>query len=461
MSSSYGEQWLGPEDSHVRKRSSLNSPDTFTRSPNKFNKPHQSKGERRLAQERHKGERPEKLRIELQKRIKISSSNNSPSTTEKPEPTKKKVHTQQQTSIRGILNHLELDKKPNTEKFKDLHPAVLTLGLLFSEYKIVGSNARCVAVLETLSKVISDHRPPSDASFVRDIQKHLDPHIAFLLNIRSFSLSIREIIRYVKKAVANLVAINPPLSDEEARDRLKNTIAHFVNARITIADELIVQYGLSKIEDGDVILTFAKSSIVESLLLKAIQIGKVFSVIIVDSRPLLEGKLTSIVFNKIFFYSDVILGKNLLTKLTKAGISCKYALISSIYVVLKNVTKVFMGTHAILNNGSSYSRVGSAAVAMAATDKKIPVMICAETYKFINRTQVDSLVMNEKGDPDKLVQTYKDDTSPLLADWKHSTNLHVLNLMYDVTPAKYISLVITEIGLIPCTSAPVIWREYK
>lgn len=120
-----------------------------------------------------------------------------------------------------------------------------------------------------------------------------------------------------------------------------------------------------------------------------------------------------------------------------------------------------MGTHAILNNGSSYSRIGSAAVAMAATDKKIPVMICAETYKFINRTQVDSLVMNEKGNPEKLMCTKQDDTSPILADWKNVSNLNILNLMYDVTPAKYISLVITEIGLIPCTSAPVIWREYK
>lgn len=297
MGSSYGEQWLGSEDSHVRRRTSLNTPDTsHTRSPNKFNKPQATKAERCAAQERQRAEKPEKLRIELQKRVKtnISSSNNSPLTSEKPlpEPPKKKIHTTQQAPIKGILSHLELDKKPDTEKFKDLHPAVLTLGLLFSEYKIVGSNARCVAVLETLSRVIRDHRPPSDASFVRHIQKHLDPHIAFLLNIRSFSLSIREIIRYVKRAVADLVAISPPLSDEDARDQLTNTISHFIRARITMADQLIIQYGLSKIENGDIILTFAKSSVVESLLLKAKQIGKDFSVIIVDSRPLLEGLYT-------------------------------------------------------------------------------------------------------------------------------------------------------------------------
>lgn len=289
MSSSYGEQWLGSEDSHVRRRSSLNTPETFTRSPNRFHKSHSIRNERRTAQEKQRAEKPEKLRIELQKRVKVPSSNSSPLTTEKPEPTKKKIPSQTQLPRKGILSHLELDKKPDTEKFKDLHPAVLTLGLLFSEYKIVGSNARCVAVLETLCKVIRDHKPPSDATFVRHIQKHLDPHITFLLNIRSFSLSIREIVRYVKKAVADLVAIHPPLSDEEARDKLTSTIKHFISVRITIADQLIIQHGLSKIENGDVILTFAKSSVVESLLLKAKQIGKEFSVIIVDSRPLLEG----------------------------------------------------------------------------------------------------------------------------------------------------------------------------
>lgn len=114
-----------------------------------------------------------------------------------------------------------------------------------------------------------------------------------------------------------------------------------------------------------------------------------------------------------------------------------------------------MGSHAILNNGSSYSRIGSAAIAMAATDKQIPVILCCETYKFVNRTQVDSLVMNEKGDPNSLTQT-NDTATPILANWKQQPSLSVLNLMYDVTPSKYISAVVTEIGIIPCTSAPVV-----
>ncbi|OAD04061.1 hypothetical protein MUCCIDRAFT_39069 [Mucor lusitanicus CBS 277.49] len=313
---------------------------------------------------------------------------------------------------------------------------VLSLALLFSQYKITGSNARCIAVLETFSQVIKDHQPPEDATFVRHIQKHLDPHIAFLLKYRYMSLSIRECIRWLKKVMADLVAIHPPVADEDARQMLQNQIARFIRERITMADELIAHNALTKIENGDVVLTFAKSSVVERIFLEAKKAGRDFQVIVVDSRPLLEGK-------------------NLCVKLVRNGIKCKYTLISGIYDALKAVTKVFLGSHAILNNGSSYARIGSAAVAMAATDKQIPVILCCETYKFVNRTQVDSLVMNEKGDPYSLVQT-SDTAAPILANWKQQQNLSILNLMYDVTPSKYISAVVTEIGIIPCTSAPVV-----
>ncbi|KAI9022234.1 hypothetical protein CLU79DRAFT_751775 [Phycomyces nitens] len=349
------------------------------------------------------------------------------------------------------LMHLDVPKKPDMSS-KELHPAVITLGLYFSEFKIVGSNARCVAMLKTFAKVIEDHRPPADASFSRNIQKHLDPNIAYLLANRPMSLSMRECIRWLKKEMSDIVEHDPPLSDEESRARLIQHIEDFIRDRITLADQLIVQYGLQKINDGDVILTYGKSSVVEALLLETKKKGIEFKVIVVDSRPLFEGK-------------------HLLKRLSTAGIDCTYYLLSSIYVALKSVTKVVMGAHALLNNGAVYSRIGSAMVAMAASDLQIPVMICCETYKFVNRTQVDSLVMNELGNPDALVNTksisnanhqgHPSSEQSALVNWRDQHNLRLLNMLYDVTPSKYITLVVTEVGLIPCTSAPVIWREYK
>ena len=37
-------------------------------------------------------------------------------------------------------------------------------------------------------------------------------------------------------------------------------------------------------------------------------------------------------------------------------------------------------------------------------------------------------------------------------------NLYVLNLMLDVTPSDFVDMVVTELGMIPCTSVPVVLR---
>jgi translation initiation factor eIF-2B subunit delta len=161
---------------------------------------------------------------------------------------------------------------------------------MFSEHRLGGSNARCVALLETFLQVIKDHQAPENDSFVRHIQKHLDPHIAYILDIRPISLNLRECIRRFKKLIAALVEINPPLSDREASAKLQDEISYFIRERIIVADKLIAQRALSKIDHDDVILTFSKTSLVESVLLNAHEKGVRFNVIVVDSRPLLEGK---------------------------------------------------------------------------------------------------------------------------------------------------------------------------
>lgn len=70
-------------------------------------------------------------------------------------------------------------------------------------------------------------------------------------------------------------------------------------------------------------------------------------------------------------------------------------------------------------------------------------------------TSIDLLIIHT-GDPDDLV--YIGNKTPYLNDWRDYNSLTLLNLVYDVTPPEFISLVITELGLIPCTSVPVVLR---
>ena len=45
------------------------------------------------------------------------------------------------------------------------------------------------------------------------------------------------------------------------------------------------------------------------------------------------------------------------------------------------------------------------------------------------------------------------------ADWRDIPRLKLLNLMYDATPMKYLTMVVTEVGVIPPTSVPAVIRE--
>lgn len=59
-------------------------------------------------------------------------------------------------------------------------------------------------------------------------------------------------------------------------------------------------------------------------------------------------------------------------------------------------------------------------------------------------------------DPDDLIVTRKGRTQ--LENWQQVPSLGLLNLVYDVTPPDFVDLVITDLGMIPCTSVPVVLR---
>lgn len=95
-------------------------------------------------------------------------------------------------------------------------------------------------------------------------------------------------------------------------------------------------------------------------------------------------------------------------------------------------------------------------VAMMAKANNKPVLLCCETYKFCERVQTDSFVFNELGDPSDLVDLGR--RGNVLDSWKETPALKILNLVLDATPPQFVDMVITEIGLIPCTSVPVVLR---
>ena len=56
------------------------------------------------------------------------------------------------------------------------------------------------------------------------------------------------------------------------------------------------------------------------------------------------------------------------------------------------------------------------------------------------------------GDPQDLVSLDEYNKPPKMADWQDIPTLKLLNLVYDVTPPEFVDLVVTDLGLMPCTS---------
>ncbi|MED6281698.1 Eukaryotic translation initiation factor 2B, subunit 4 delta, 67kDa [Characodon lateralis] len=222
-----------------------------------------------------------------------------------------------------------------------------------------------------------------------------------------------------------------------AKQKLLHCIEWYIKEKIILAAKAIAESSIEKISNGDVILIYGCSSLVNHILFEAFDKSRKFRVIVVDSRPRLEGR-------------------EALRRLVQRGISCTYVLISAVSYVLPEVSKVFLGAHALLANGYVMSRVGTSQIALVAKAFNVPVLVCCETYKFCERVQTDSFVSNELDDPDDLIVTRNGQTQ--LENWQQEPSLGLLNLVYDVTPPDFVDLVITELGMIPCTSVPVVLR---
>uniref|UniRef100_A0A6M2EM25 Translation initiation factor eIF2B subunit delta n=1 Tax=Populus davidiana TaxID=266767 RepID=A0A6M2EM25_9ROSI len=309
-----------------------------------------------------------------------------------------------------------------------MHPAVYKVGLQYLSGDIYGGNARCIAMLQAFQEAIKDYSTPPEKTLTRDLTAKIGSYVSFLIECRPLSISMGNAIRFLKNRIAKLPL---SLSESEAKTNLHSDIDRFINEKIIIADKVIVKHAVTKISDGDVLLIYGSSSAVEMVLLHAHELGKQFRVVVVDSRPKLEGQL-------------------LLHRLVGKGINCTYTHVNAISYIMHEVTRVFLGASSVLSNGTVYSRVGTACVAMVAHAFRVPVLVCCEAYKFHERVQLDSLCSNELGDPDVISKVRGTEDINLLDGSTDSENLQLLNLLYDATPSDYISMIITDYGMVGC-----------
>jgi translation initiation factor eIF-2B subunit delta len=130
------------------------------------------------------------------------SQTNAPAVKEAEKKAKKEKVKEEEPKQTGLFfGHLYNQPKQQSlvGASKDVHPAVLALGLQYSSYAICGSTARMVAMLLVFKTVIEAYQTPSGTSLARHlVNHHLGPQIEFLKSCRPLSISMGNAIRWLK-----------------------------------------------------------------------------------------------------------------------------------------------------------------------------------------------------------------------------------------------------------------------
>lgn len=429
-------------------------------------------------------------------------------------------NTDTRKKIPLLFSHLETREQRNASSpaiAHLVHPAILALTLQYSTYKVVGSIPRLKRMLEAFQEVIQDYHTPPNTTLSRHLSGYLSIQIDYLKTARPLSVSMGNSIRWLKQEISH---ISIDTTEQQAKDLICVKIDDFIREKIVLADQLIIENASQHITTGCTILTYGESHVLKELFKYCVlEQNKSFTLIVVDSRPLFEGKkllqsLVSTTFDETLLDSDAeSVSSNRSGKahfITQDKLKIHYVLLNLLSsAILEDVDCVFLGAHSMLSNGQLYSRVGTALVAMMSHSRNIPVLTCCESIKFSDKVQLDSVTTNELADSDDLVDAIQSkqpprkksfaleqfikqceeekrqsdssqakgkqaqkskaaneepiattDESPL-KNWKDIPNLNILNIMYDLTPPEYIKKVVTEFGSLPPSSVPVILREYK
>ncbi|WP_292365672.1 MULTISPECIES: ribose 1,5-bisphosphate isomerase [unclassified Methanoculleus] len=287
--------------------------------------------------------------------------------------------------------------------------------------EIRGAGRIARAAVEALADYARNLDASDPGAFKQEMQKAADT----LTATRPTAVSLPNAVRCVMRALDSFESV------EAARDAVLARAAEFVD-HSEHAVERIAEIGARHISDGDVLLTHCNSEAALGCILEAHRQGKDIEVYATEVRPRGQGLIT-------------------IRTLNDAGIRTNYIVDSAVRYFINDVDLVVVGADAIAVNGAVVNKIGTAQIAHAAHEARTNVIVAAETYKFAPRTILGELIEIEERDPDEVLPGAVAEELPFV---------RVRNPAFDVTPAEYVDLIVTEQGAIPPGLAFTVIRDY-
>jgi len=260
---------------------------------------------------------------------------------------------------------------------------------------------------------------------LRFFKHEMDAAAQILIATRPTAVSLPNAVHIVMSGLERAVTL------EEARNGVISRAEQFIHSS-RHAVEKIAQYGARHIRDGDTLLTHCNSEAALGCIIEAHRSGKEIEVFATEVRPRNQGYVT-------------------IRTLNDAGIKTNFIVDSAVRSFIHEVDLVIVGADAVTVNGAVVNKIGTSQVAHTAHEARVNVLVAAETYKFAPRTIIGELITIEERAGNEILTDEIARTLPQVT---------VRNPAFDVTPAEYIDLIVTEAGAIPPQMAYTIIREY-
>ena len=275
------------------------------------------------------------------------------------------------------------------------------------------------------AEALRNHATEIRAGDLRSFQREMDAAAQILIATRPTAVSLPNAVHLVMSGLERAVTL------EEARNGIINRAEQFIHSS-RHAVENIAQYGARHIRDGDTLLTHCNSEAALGCIIEAHRSGKEIEVFATEVRPRNQGYIT-------------------IRTLNDAGIKTNFIVDSAVRSFINEVDLVIVGADAVTVNGAVVNKIGTSQVAHTAHEARVNVLVAAETYKFAPRTIIGELITIEERAGNEILTDEIARTLPQVT---------VRNPAFDVTPAEYIDLIVTEAGAIPPQMAYTIIREY-
>jgi translation initiation factor eIF-2B subunit delta len=395
----------------------------------------------------------------------------------------------------GLFDHLHKPRDQNSHSQTiqtdfEVHPSIEKFGLFSKQGLFNSDDDRAQAFLMAVSEVIESYTTPQSVALKNDLLRLIKHQVNYLVqHSRVHSLGMGNIIKYIYFVISKVPI---ELSEADAKSHILTEFQTFEDEKINLARQSICRHFQEVIKDGEVIVTYGSSPLIRSMFLSLMKLKKSLRIIIIDSMPQWEGLRT---LQSLQHFQSSNGGSEIDEGFHSPHISFVYAPLSGAANAIKDSSRVILGASGLLSNGSVFAPAGTGMIACLAHFYRVPVIFAAESYKFTDKVQMDSIIYNELSDPSQLMKLSVPPTPPSssgshsnqqssqpkhaiylprdrhekINDQLHGEDLdnllpprlQLLNINYDLTPIQNVSAILTEVGLIPPTSIPVLLRELK